>query len=316
MKFSIGNEIFIPGPSLAAEKQGLGLKYSIENEIFKPRMKTPSENENLVRGGMVFFMRSSENEFFSIPGPSGKRPKKGSTKSTPIVFALFRLFSFSTVFAPFRSFWDVPWSPFPCFFPKKHGLAPKKRSFSALLPFSALFLALKRLCSPVLELSTHAFSSKLRFFEPPIAFVETEKAWVELTPEKHRKRKKSTERGIRVCFWPFLAVRFRTFSYDSPAAIWQVPFRFPWPTVGFSGVFLWLRVLFNPKGPKIEKIKNRPPGLKFSIEIEIFKRATRRPPNFLWGILKVRHWKFQSRLIFSIEIENFNRDWFFQSLGP
>ena len=39
MKFSIENEIFIPGPSLAAEKQGLGLTFSIANENFKPRMK-------------------------------------------------------------------------------------------------------------------------------------------------------------------------------------------------------------------------------------------------------------------------------------
>ena len=39
MNFSIENETFIPGPSLAAEKQGLGLKLSIENENFKPRMK-------------------------------------------------------------------------------------------------------------------------------------------------------------------------------------------------------------------------------------------------------------------------------------
>ena len=54
MKFSIENEIFIPGPSLAAEEQGLGLKCSIENEIFKPRMKISSDNENFVRGGMVF----------------------------------------------------------------------------------------------------------------------------------------------------------------------------------------------------------------------------------------------------------------------
>ena len=69
MKFSIENEISIPGPSLAAEKQGLGLKFSIENEIFKPRMKISSENETFVRGGMVFFMRSSENEFFRSPGP-------------------------------------------------------------------------------------------------------------------------------------------------------------------------------------------------------------------------------------------------------
>ena len=71
MKFSIENGVFIPGPSLAAEKQGLGLKLSIENEIFKPRMKISSENENFVRGGMVFFMRSSENEFFRSQGPLG-----------------------------------------------------------------------------------------------------------------------------------------------------------------------------------------------------------------------------------------------------
>ena len=73
MKFSIENEIFIPGPSLAAEKQGLGLKFSIGNEFFKPRMKISSENENFVRAGMFFFfMRSSENEFFRSPGPLGK----------------------------------------------------------------------------------------------------------------------------------------------------------------------------------------------------------------------------------------------------
>ena len=61
MKFSIGNGFFIPGPSLAAEKQGLGLKFSIENESFKPRMKISSENEHFVRGGMAFWS----------PGPLG-----------------------------------------------------------------------------------------------------------------------------------------------------------------------------------------------------------------------------------------------------
>ena len=71
MKISIENGFFIPGPSLATEKQGLGLKFSIENENFKPRMKISSENENFVRGGMFFFMRSSENEFFRSPGPLG-----------------------------------------------------------------------------------------------------------------------------------------------------------------------------------------------------------------------------------------------------
>ena len=64
MKFPIENEIFIPGPSLAAEKQGLGLKFSIENEIFKPRMKISSENENFVRGGMVFSCVRARMNFF------------------------------------------------------------------------------------------------------------------------------------------------------------------------------------------------------------------------------------------------------------
>ena len=64
MKFSIENEIFIPGPSLAAEKQGLGLKFSIRNEIFKPRMKISSENENFVRGGMLFSCVRARTNFF------------------------------------------------------------------------------------------------------------------------------------------------------------------------------------------------------------------------------------------------------------
>ena len=72
MKVSIKNGFFIPSPSLAAEKQGPGLKFSSENDNFKPRMKISSENENFVRGGMFFFfffMRSSENEVFRSPGP-------------------------------------------------------------------------------------------------------------------------------------------------------------------------------------------------------------------------------------------------------
>ena len=40
-------------------------------------------------------------------------------------------------------------------------------------------------------------------------------------------------------------------------------------------------IIPNPKGPKIEKIQDRPPGLKFSIEIENFKRATQQTPIFV-----------------------------------
>ena len=83
--------------------------------------------------------------------------------------------------------------PFHAFFPKKAWVSPKKRSFSACLPFSALFFfSQKRLRSRVFEFSTHAF-----FVNPPIAFVTTKKGWVELTPKKHRNER-STETGIRV----------------------------------------------------------------------------------------------------------------------
>ena len=50
-----------------------------------------------------------------------------------------------------------------------------------------------------------------------------------------------------------------------------------------------------PKGPKIEKIQDRPPGLKFSSAIENFKRAAHQTPIFCG--------KFGSS-----EIEIFNRD--------
>ena len=73
MKFSIENGFCIPGPSLAAEKQGPGLKLPSENENFKPRMKYPSENGSCVRRGMLFScvrLGSSENDFFPSPGLS------------------------------------------------------------------------------------------------------------------------------------------------------------------------------------------------------------------------------------------------------
>ena len=38
--------------------------------------------------------------------------------------------------------------------------------------------------------------------------------------------------------------------------------------------------LGNPKGPKIQKIQDRPPGLKFSSEIENFKRTAHQTPIF------------------------------------
>ena len=40
-------------------------------------------------------------------------------------------------------------------------------------------------------------------------------------------------------------------------------------------------VHINPRDPKIENFQDRPPGLKFSIKIENFKRATHQTPNFV-----------------------------------
>ena len=66
MKFSIENGFFQSDPSLAAEKQGLGLKCSIENENFKPRMKISSENDFFVRVGMVFSSDRARMNFFDL----------------------------------------------------------------------------------------------------------------------------------------------------------------------------------------------------------------------------------------------------------
>ena len=55
------------------------------------------------------------------------------------------------------------------------------------------------------------------------------------------------------------------------------------------------------QGPNIEKIQDRSPGLKFSIEIQNFKRATQQTPIIVAN-------SEGPRLKFSIEIEIFNRD--------
>ena len=59
MKFSIENGFFIPSPSLAAEKQGPGLK-------FQARMKTSNENGSFVRGGMVYSCVRARMNFFDL----------------------------------------------------------------------------------------------------------------------------------------------------------------------------------------------------------------------------------------------------------
>ena len=71
-RFQSRNEIFDrewffqSDPSLAAEKQGQGLKLSIENEIFEPRMKFSSENDFFVRVGMFFSSDRARMNFFDL----------------------------------------------------------------------------------------------------------------------------------------------------------------------------------------------------------------------------------------------------------
>ena len=59
----------------------------------------------------------------------------------------------------------------------------------------------------------------------------------------------------------------------------------------------------QPQGPKMEKIQDRPPGLKISSGIETFKWATRQTPIFCGEF-----WRSG--------IEIFDRDWFFSIAGP
>ena len=61
-----------------------------------------------------------------------------------------------------------------------------------------------------------------------------------------------------------------------------------------------LRMLI-PKGPKIEEIQDRPPGLKFSGEIEIFKRGAHQGLFFVGN-------SGAPGLKFSNEVEVFKRD--------
>ena len=63
-----------------------------------------------------------------------------------------------------------------------------------------------------------------------------------------------------------------------------------------------------PKGPKIEKLQDLPPGFKMSSENDNFKRATHQGLHF-----EGQDWTFQARLKFSSVTENFKRVCFLHS---
>ena len=92
------------------------------------------------------------------------------------------------------------------FFPKKRGLATKK----AVLKFFALFCAfLSPEKAPFPRFSIfypRFFRQNCAFFEPSIALVTTKQGWVELTPKKHRKRKKHRKGELELLDWGSNAV--------------------------------------------------------------------------------------------------------------
>ena len=76
---------------------------------------------------------------------------------------------------------------------------------------------------------------------------------------------------------------------------------------------VWNRTLRNRtlRAQRLKKFKI----LKLSSEIENFRQATHQTPIFV-GNSEGRDWNFQSRLKFTSEIKNFNRDWNYSIFGP
>ena len=80
-------------------------------------------------------------------------------------------------------------------------------------------------------------------------------------------------------------MRRATVEGEDPEIIKVPHFRANRPCFGL----VWLGGVYSnrnprapfPKGPKIEKIQDCPPGLKISSEIENFKRAARQTPIFV-----------------------------------
>ena len=121
-------------------------------------------------------------------------------------------------------------------------------------------------------------------------------------------------------------VRVRTYLHETPRKTKTNMYKFvpPRPRLGAP----------NPEGPNLENFQDRPLGLKFSSEIEtndIFKwdwkfQASHHQTPIFVGNSQGQDWKFQARLKFSTEIENFKRKLeifkrsseidFFQDSGP
>ena len=80
----------------------------------------------------------------------------------------------------------------------------------------------------------------------------------------------------------------------------------------FPKGWFW-RMFPDPRRQK-PQFQDRPPGLKFSSEVENFKRAAHQTP--ILGKSEAPDWSFQARLKFSSEIDYFKRGLFFSIFGP
>ena len=73
---------------------------------------------------------------------------------------------------------------------------------------------------------------------------------------------------------------------------------------------------FKPQTRRMSVVLVSPVEWNFPARLKISSEPPTKPLFFFMGNSEGRDWKFQSRLKFPSEIENFKRDWIFQSLGP
>ena len=100
------------------------------------------------------------------------------------------------------------------------------------------------------------------------------------------KRRGTKEKKTPFRHDPFFRFQIVDLQHCDPTGLVQVSKQPRSPKVLKGGVLkaiwgLWVESPKESKGPKIEKIQDRPPGLKFASEIENFKRATRQTLFFV-----------------------------------
>ena len=110
-------------------------------------------------------MANFDSEFFGLVFPGFQATQKiHAQNSRPELSAFLSNFTFLNPKFIHGDFLLTGDPPFHAFFPKKRGLAEKSAVSLLLFALFCAFLAQKRLRSPVLEFSTHAFFVKTALF--------------------------------------------------------------------------------------------------------------------------------------------------------